>query len=81
MANPISGLLDGLNPMTNMMRAMQSGNPLDMISQSDPRMQQVNEFISKCGGDPQQAFYQLARERGVDPAGILNQVKSTFGLK
>ena len=84
MANPISGLLDGMNPMGQLMgmaQAIQSGNPLAMMSQNDPRMKQVSEFISQCGGDPQQAFMQLAKQRGADPDAILGQVRTMFGLK
>ena len=38
-------------------------------------MQQVMDYINQHGGNPEQVFYQLAKERGVDPEQILNQVR------
>jgi len=41
---------------------------------SNPNMQGVMSFISKCGGDPKAAFYALAKEKGVDPTSFLSML-------
>jgi hypothetical protein len=33
------------------------------------------EVINQHGGDPKKAFYDIAKERGIDPDKILNQLK------
>ena len=43
--------------------------------QNTPAMKQVNEYIKANGGDAQAAFYKLAKEKGVDPQEILNQIR------
>ena len=81
--NPIINMLTGMSPIAQSMnqakqmaQAIQSGNPLQTIGQNNPQMKQVMDYINSCGGNPEQAFYQLAKERGVDPQQILDQVKS-----
>jgi hypothetical protein len=32
-------------------------------------------YINQNGGDPKQAFYAMAREKGVNPDEILNMLK------
>ena len=59
-----------------MAQAMQSGTPMGMLSQNNPQMKQVMDYIRACGGNPQQAFYMLAKQKGVDPNTIINQTKS-----
>ena len=46
--------------------------------QNTPAMKQVNEYkvyVKANGGDAQAAFYKLAKEKGVDPQEILNQIR------
>ena len=40
-----------------------------MIAQN-PAYKNALEYIQACGGDPKQAFEQLAQERGIDPKEI-----------
>ena len=46
---------------------------LQQMAQSDPRMQQVSDFVNQNGGDAKAAFYQLARKKGVDPDAFIQQ--------
>ena len=46
---------------------------------NNPSMKQINEYINKVG-DPEKAFYQMAREHGVDPKQILEFAKE-MGFK
>ena len=45
------------------------------MAQNNPAMKQAIEYINANGGDPKDAFYKLAQERGVDPQTILNSLK------
>ena len=78
--NPIMGLLNQINPVAQLAKTLQSaGDPQAMINQMaqmNPQIRQVQQFIAQSGGDPKTAFYNLARQQGVDPEQILNQVRS-----
>ena len=55
-----------------------SKNPqamLQQLSQSDPRMQEVMKVIQQNGGNAKAVFYSLAKQKGVDPNDILQQVQ------
>lgn len=84
MANIITDLLakvspaaQMLNQATGMAKAIQSPNPAAaLMSQTDPRMAQVMDFVNQNGGNPEQVFYALAKQKGVDPNEILSTVRS-----
>lgn len=40
-----------------------------------PGVEKAKEYIAKCGGDPQKALEQLARERGIDIDQIMSALK------
>lgn len=46
---------------------------------NNPQMKQLNDYINTVG-DPQKAFYQMAKEQGVDPQQILDFAKE-MGFK
>lgn len=54
-----------------------SQNPIlalqNMLNQN-PNFKQVMDFINQNGGNPEQAFYALAKQRGVDPKVILQEL-------
>ena len=65
-----------IKQMMDMVRT--AGDPqamLNRILQSNPQYQQINQLINQAGGDPRKAFYDLARQRGVDPNDVLNMLK------
>lgn len=90
MANPFKNMPNnmGYNPMPNFniqgiaqirnMMSMLNGanNPqqvLNIVAQNNPQFKQV---IDMCNGkNPQEIFYALCKERGVNPDDILNQLK------
>ena len=62
--------------MIGMVNAAQ--NPQAMISQlmnNNPQMKPVMDAINAAGGDPQKAFYDMAKKRGVNPQDILDMMK------
>lgn len=53
-------------------------NPQYALSQmlmSNPQLAQAVNFIKSSGGNPQQAFYNLAQQKGVDPQMVLNELQ------
>ena len=83
MGNIISDLLAKAGPVgqmfqqaTGIAQALQTGNPVGLLSQMDPRMQKVLDYIQQNGGDPETVFYALAKQKGVDPSQYLEQAKS-----
>lgn len=55
-----------------------SKNPqavLQQLTKSDPRMQEVMNVIQQNGGNAKAVFYSLAKQKGVDPNDILQQVQ------
>lgn len=69
----ISSQNNNLKQMIDMFKS--SNNPqmlLQNMLRSNPRVQQL---IQQCDGDPKTAFYNLARQRGINPDDILNMFK------
>jgi hypothetical protein len=55
-----------------------AGNPQMMMQQmmsQNPQMQSVMDYVQQNGGDAKSAFYKLAKEKGVNPDDIINQLK------
>lgn len=55
-----------------------SADPRSMLiqlMQKNPQVMQAVQFIQQSGGDPEKAFYTLAKQKGVDPESILSQFR------
>lgn len=48
---------------------------LNQMMMNNPQYQQVMEYVNQNGGNPKDAFYKLAKEKGVDPEEILKQLR------
>lgn len=76
MGNPMLSLLNqnnsGVSQAVQMYKAYQAAqNPALMLQQltaQNPILSQIRQM-----GNPQQAFYSLCQQRGVDPQSILSQ--------
>ncbi len=66
MANQILDLIDRQKPA----QQTQQGLPTSL---DDPRMQQAKDYVQNHGGNPKAAFYQLCKEKMVNPATIISQ--------
>lgn len=49
---------------------------LQKLIQNNPALKQAIEYVNQNGGDPKEAFYKLAQEKGVDPNEVLKQVNN-----
>ncbi len=64
----------------NAIRMAQNPNlAFEQMLQNNPqlyqRMVEIKQFISQTNGNPEQAFYALAKEKGIDPNMILSALK------
>ena len=61
------------------MAMMQNGgNPQSMLQSllaSNPQLGQVMNLVQQYNGDAKSAFYDLAKQKGVDPNEIINMLK------
>ena len=48
---------------------------LQAMMMQNPQMQSVIALVNQHGGDAQAAFYDLAKQKGVDPNTILSMLK------
>ena len=49
---------------------------MQRATQNNPALQQALDYVKQNGGNPKEAFYKLAKEKGVDPNEILKQVNN-----
>lgn len=63
--------------LRNMMQTIKTvRNPqaaFNQMAQNNPAMQQVMQMCN--GRDPQQVFYEMCKQRGVDPESVLSQLR------
>lgn len=70
------GNLAQIKQMAQMMKTAQ--NPQAMLNSlmaQNPQMRQVMDFVRQNGNNPREAFYSLAKQKGVNPDDILNMLK------
>ena len=73
---PMNPQIQQIKQMMNRLRAMQ--NPQDAFLQmaaNNPLLQQAILFVKNNGGDAQTAFYNYAKQMGVDPQEVLNMLR------
>ena len=84
-SNPIletlnQGTAQNNNGLMGMIKAYRNAkNPQQMLNniiQQNPQMQAVMNLVNQNGGNAQNLFYALARQRGIDPDAFL---KNIFG--
>lgn len=67
-------MLQNLNQQ--MINAIKTARNPQAMLQNMPQYKQVMDYIQQNGGNAKEAFYSKAREMGVNPEEILNQLKS-----
>lgn len=68
--------LDQIKQMAQFVKAAQ--NPelaLQQVIKNNPQVAQLYDMISKSGKSPEELFYYLAKQKGVDPNQILNALR------
>ena len=86
MANDLASMLskssnqtNNLSTITNMLKGVK--NPTDMLMNMAKKNPQSNMILNskKNGGNPKDMFYELAKQRGVNPEEIINIAKNISG--
>ena len=69
-------VIQQIKGMMNQVKMAQ--NPQYAVNQmlmNNPQFAQVINLIKASGGNPQQTFYSLAQQKGIDPQVILNELQ------
>lgn len=77
-ANPVPNVGNNQNGIASAFRMLQAAsNPMAYLKSlySDSQIGQAMNVVQQNGGDARQAFYNLAKQKGVDPNDILNQLR------
>lgn len=68
-----------VRPIKDMMNMLNSsGNPQMMLQNmmsQNPRLKEAMDYVNANGGNPKEAFYKLAKERGINPDDIISMLK------
>lgn len=82
MPNPILEMLNGPkipNNLVQTFKALQnSNNPeqfMQNLMQTNPQVKQVMQMIQNSNMSPKDLFYSMAKQKGIDPEQILNQLR------
>lgn len=66
-----------LNDLRSMYQLFKSkGNPMmvfNQLTQNNPQMKQILELVRQ-GHNPQELFYNLCNQRGINPQTLINQI-------
>lgn len=71
MTNPMLQMLNKSKPLNN-----NPLNPQAIIQNMLNQNPQVMNLINQYGGDPKTAFYELARQKGINPDDILRMLSN-----
>lgn len=71
--NVPSNPMQSIKQTIDMIKAAKNPSALaqTMVNQNP----QVQKMIQEAGGDPKQAFYNAAKQKGIDPDEIINMLK------
>ena len=61
-----------------MMMAQASKDPVGFINQAaanNPTLRDIITLVNSSGKDPRALFYEMAKQKGVDPEAILSQLR------
>ena len=69
-------LYQQLNQSSNVAPATQNNfvNEINNLLQNNPQLKSIMNMI-KNGGNPKQMFFEMAKQKGIDPNTILSQLK------
>lgn len=77
--NSLYQQLNPTNNVGNIFRTLKnSNNPMQLLqnmTRNNPQMQSVMNMIQASGKSPKDLFYEVAKQKGVDPNQILNMLR------
>ena len=66
------------NPMSLVQAIRTAQNPnlmLQQLARTNPNVASAMSLVQRYGGDPQKAFYEEAKKKGIDPNQILGMLR------
>jgi hypothetical protein len=66
--------MNNQNPILNALQD-QKQPLLNQLLQNNPQVAYVMQYVQQHGGNPKDAFFAMAQEKGVDPMTIINSLK------
>lgn len=61
------------------MKVLQSSNNpqamLQLMVQTNPKLRDIMQYINQHGGNPETAFYAMAKEKGVNPDEVIKMLQ------
>ena len=66
--------MNNQNPILNALQD-QKQPLLNQLLQNNPQVAYVMQYVQQHGGNPKNAFFAMAQEKGVDPMTIINSLK------
>ena len=64
------------NPILNALQGQQKLLNPQQILQNNPQMAYIMQYVQTHGGDPKTAFYEMAKEKGIDPNYIISSLQN-----
>ena len=62
------------------MKVLQSSNNpqamLQLMVQTNPKLRDIMQYINQHGGNPETAFYAMAKEKGINPDEVIQMLQS-----
>lgn len=71
-------LMQSINQIKNIMN-MVSGNPnqiFEQLSKQNPQFNQILQMCSGQGQNPEQLFYAMCKQQGIDPNAVIKQLRN-----
>lgn len=64
------------NMLTNIQNSVDPRAKLNDLINSNPKIRDIMKMVQRYGNNPKDAFYALAKEKGVNPDDVLNALRS-----
>lgn len=71
-------LIQSINQIKGIMN-MAKGNPNQIFEQLGKQNPQFNQILQMCNGqgqNPEQLFYSMCKQQGIDPQAVLKQLRN-----
>lgn len=72
-SNPLSGVMNLFNTVKN---SQNQSETLNAMAQNNPQLKQVMDYVNQNGGNAKQLFYDMCKQKNVDPESILSKLRN-----
>ena len=61
--------------LINLAKSKNPEQALQVLAQSNPQIRSTLEYIQQSGKSPKELFYDMAKQKGIDPEEIIKMLK------